>query len=166
MPGPTKGMNIMIRTAISMLATTSLILIASSAYAQSGVKVGHLECKVQGGWGYVFGSSMDLDCAFHPSGSGESQLYTGKINKLGIDIGYHKAAIILWGVFAPGKLAAGSLAGTYGGATASAAWGIGLGTNVLFGGGNSSVALQPVSVTGEQGLSAAGGIAAVTLTAK
>ena len=156
----------MVRYLSSAFAIASLILVASSASAEDGVKVGYLKCDVEGGWGYVFGSSKDLNCAYHPSEGGKAQLYTGKIDKLGADIGYHKAAVILWGVFAPGKLAPGSLAGYYGGATASAAWGAGLGANVLFGGGKSSIALQPVSVSGEEGLSAAGGIAGVKLTAK
>jgi hypothetical protein len=156
----------MIRYLSSMFAITAIIFIASGASAEDGVKVGYLKCEVEGGWGYVFGSSKDLKCAFHPSDGGKVDLYTGKIDKLGVDIGYHQAAVILWGVFAPSKLAPGSLAGYYGGATAEAAFGVGLGANVLVGGGKHSVALQPVSVSGEEGLSAAGGIAAVKLTAK
>jgi hypothetical protein len=156
----------MIRSLISMLALASLVLVASSASAEGGVKVGYLKCDVAKGWGYVFGSSKDLKCAFHPSGDGDSQIYTGKIDKLGVDVGYSKAAVILWGVFAPGKLAPGALAGYYGGATAEAAWGVGLGANVLWGGSKNSVALQPLSVSGQEGLNAAAGIAGVKLIAK
>ena len=156
----------MIRYVISMVALASLILVASGASAEGGVKVGYLKCDVAKGWGYVFGSSKELKCAFHPAGGGESDLYTGTIAKLGVDVGYHAAAVILWGVFAPGNLAPGSLAGFYGGATAEAAWGVGLGANVLFGGSKNSVALQPLSISGQEGLNAAGGIAAVKLVAK
>ena len=156
----------MIRSLISIFALASLVFVASGASAEDGVKIGYLKCDIEGGWGYVFGSSKDLNCAYHPSEGGKVEFYTGKIDKLGADIGYHQAAVILWGVFAPSKLAPGSLAGYYGGATASAAWGAGLGANALFGGGEKSVALQPLSVSGEEGLSAAGGIAAVKLTKK
>jgi hypothetical protein len=130
------------------------------------VKVGYLKCEVAKGWGYVFGSSKALKCVYHPSDGGKADHYTGTIDKLGVDVGYHQAAVILWGVFAPGKVAPGSLAGYYGGATAEAAWGVGLGSNVLFGGSKSSVALQPISVSGQEGLNAAAGIAAVKLAAK
>ena len=150
----------------SLFALVFLVVAASGASAQNGVKVGYLECEVAKGWGYVFGSSKDLKCAYHSSEGGKPDLYTGKITKLGVDIGYHKAAVILWGVFAPGKVSTGSLAGLYGGVTAEAAWGVGLGTNVLFGGSKSSVALQPVSISGQEGLSAAAGIAELKLTAK
>jgi hypothetical protein len=156
----------MVRLLFSVFAIASLILVASSASAQRGVKVGYLKCEVASGWGYVFGSSRDLKCAYHPSDGGKVDLYTGKVNELGVDVGYHAAAVILWGVVAPGKVAPGSLAGDYGGATAEAAWGAGLGANVLYGGSKSTIALQPVSVSGQEGLSAAAGIAAVKLTAK
>jgi hypothetical protein len=155
-----------IRNLVSMFAVASLVLVASSASADGGVKVGYLKCEVAEGWGYVFGSSKDLKCVYHPSGSGKATAYTGQIDKLGVDVGYHEASVIFGGVFAAGKLAPGSLAGYYGGATAEAAWGVGLGSNVLFGGGNSSVALQPLSFSGQEGLNAAAGIAGVKLVAK
>jgi hypothetical protein len=153
------------RSLTSLLALASLVFVASSASADGGVKVGYLKCDVAKGWGYVFGSSKELKCVFHPSGSGKPDHYTGKIDKLGVDVGYSKAAVVLWGVFAPGNLAPGALAGYFGGATAEAAWGAGLGANVLFGGGKSSVALQPLSISGQEGLNAAAGIAGVKLTA-
>jgi hypothetical protein len=62
------------------------------------------------------------------------------------------------------NLALGSLAGSYGGATASATVGVGLGANVLLGGSANSIALQPVSIQGTTGLNVAAGIAAMTLT--
>jgi hypothetical protein len=68
-----------------------------------------------------------------------------------------------WVVFAPGKLGPGALAGTYAGATAEATFAVGLGANVLVGGSQSSVALQPVSVQGQTGLNIAAGLAKFTL---
>jgi hypothetical protein len=70
---------------------------------------------------------------------------------------------ITWVVFAPGKVNAGSLAGVYVGATADAAIGVGLGANVLVGGLENSIALQPLSVEGETGLNIAVGIGEVEL---
>ena len=57
----------------------------------------------------------------------------------------------------------GSLAGHYGGATASVALGVGAGANVLVGGFKTSIALQPVSIEGQNGLNVAAGIAELTL---
>ena len=71
----------------------------------------------------------------------------------------------VWLVFAPGQVGAGSLAGDYVGATAAVAAGLGLGANVLVGGSNKQVSLQPVSVEGSVGLNVAGGLAEVELKA-
>jgi hypothetical protein len=112
--------------------------------------------------GFVFGSSKDLDCLFvRPDGVGER--YVGTINKYGVDLGFTKEAQIVWLVFAPGAVAKGALAGDYGGATASATVGAGVGANVLLGGSNKQITLQPVSVEGSAGLNVAAGVAAVTL---
>jgi hypothetical protein len=50
-----------------------------------------------------------------------------------------------------------------GGATASATVGLGLGGNVLVGGMDGSIALQPLSVEGTIGLDVAAGIAMIDL---
>ncbi len=63
-------------------------------------------------------------------------------------------------MFAPSTdVGKGALAGRYGGVTASAAVGLGLGANVLVGGMQKSIALQPVSVQGMMGLNVAAGLA-------
>ncbi len=55
------------------------------------------------------------------------------------------------------------LEGDYAGATASATIGVGLGANVLIGGLDKSIALQPLSVEGNKGLNIAAGIGAISL---
>jgi hypothetical protein len=47
------------------------------------------------------------------------------------------------------------LSGTYGGATASSTFGVGVGANVLVGGSNDTISLQPVSIEGGTGLNIA-----------
>ena len=87
-----------------------------------------------------------------------------RINKYGVDIGYTKAGVLVWGVVAPtSSLKPGALEGHYAGATASATVGIGAGANVLVGGFDQSIALQPVSIEGNTGLNVAAGIGAITL---
>ncbi len=147
------------------LAAIASFAIASSASADpSGVKAGVLSCDVSGGWGFVFGSSKDMNCTFSPT-AGEPERYTGTINKYGVDIGYTHGGIMVWAVFAPGKLAPGALAGNYGGVTAGAAVGVGASAHALVGGSDNSVSLQPLSIEGQTGLNVAAGVAGVTLTA-
>ncbi|HEX3859186.1 MAG TPA: DUF992 domain-containing protein, partial [Pseudolabrys sp.] len=70
---------------------------------------------------------------------------------------------MVWAVFAPSDRRFGALAGEYGGATAEATVGAGLGANVLVGGSDRTVALQPVSVQGQTGLNVAVGVTGMRL---
>ena len=142
------------------LTLASLIITASPAQA-GGVQVGDLTCHEASGWGFIFGSSRDLHCTF--SGGSYSEHYIGKIKKFGIDIGYQQSGVIAWEVIAPSTLAPGALAGSYGGVTASAAVGLGIGANALIGGSSNSIALQPLSIEGATGLNVAVGIGEITL---
>jgi Protein of unknown function (DUF992) len=143
-------------------AATLLVGAATSVFSQSGANVGSLTCNVAGGIGFVFGSSKDLSCLFTRT-NGTAEKYTGSIKKFGIDVGFTKEAQVVWLVFAPGNIAPGALAGSYGGATASATVGVGAGANVLVGGSNKQITLQPVSVEGSVGLNAAAGIGVIEL---
>ena len=132
--------------------------------APHGVRVGTLTCNVASGWGFVFGSSKDLHCTYH--GNNHSEHYVGSISKFGVDIGYTEGGVLIWGVFAPSSdMRKGALAGDYGGAKASAAIGVGAGANLLLGGFDKSIALQPLSVEGEKGLNVAAGVGAISLRA-
>jgi hypothetical protein len=146
-------------------AFAGLAAFAGPASAQQGgVNVGTLTCNVASGFGFIFGSSRALNCTF--SGMGRVERYTGAITKFGADIGFTSGGVIVWTVVAPvGVMQPGALAGAYAGATASATVGVGLGANVLVGGSNNTVALQPLSIAGNTGLNVAAGIASITLTA-
>jgi hypothetical protein len=137
--------------------------LSTAAHAQGGVRVGTLSCGVASGWGFVFGSSKALRCTFAPT-PGHAEFYAGTINKFGVDIGYTQGGVLIWAVFAPtADLAPGALNGNYVGATGSATVGIGAGANVLIGGSNSTISLQPVSVEGNTGLNVAAGIGSISL---
>jgi len=146
--------------AIALLAGTAF---SGTADAAAGVKVGVLSCHVSSGWGFIFGSSKDLHCNFSPS-AGYGERYGGTVTKFGVDIGYTAGGLLVWDVIAPTtSLRHGALAGNYAGATASATAGVGVGANVLVGGLDRSITLQPVSVEGNTGLNVAAGIGAIHL---
>ncbi|MGH6891316.1 MAG: DUF992 domain-containing protein [Dongiaceae bacterium] len=137
---------------------------AGPALAGSGVNIGSLNCKVAGGSGFIFGSTKNISCLFtRHDGTGER--YHGEIKKYGVDLGFTEGAYMIWLVFAPGQVKKGALAGEYVGATADVAVGLGLGANVLFGGSNDQIALQPASVEGVVGLNVAAGFGQLTLRA-
>lgn len=143
-------------------AALAAVLAAEPASAASGVNVGSLNCRVAGGSGFIFGSTKSLSCLFTRT-DGKGERYTGEVKKYGVDLGFTENSYMIWLVFAPGQVSKGALAGTYVGASAAAAAGLGLGANVLIGGGNDQIALQPASVEGIQGLNVAAGFGQITL---
>lgn len=149
------------------IIATALILAFQPFHAQAAgeTQVGVLTCTVEGGSGFIIGSKKQLSCVFDRT-NGDTENYTGQISKFGIDIGKTKASLLKWGVFAVSTTVSepGKLAGTYGGITGEATVGVGLGANVLVGGFENSVALQPISLQSQEGLNIAAGIAQLTLT--
>ncbi len=128
-------------------------------------KAGTLTCDVSGGIGMIIGSQKSVTCRFEPVAPGWiPEAYVGTITKFGLDIGATVGSQMVWGVFAGGSPAQGALAGEYGGATAEATVAVGLGGNVLVGGSNRTIALQPLSVTGQAGLNLAVGVAVLKLS--
>ena len=146
------------KIAASLLA---MGLLALPAHADGGVKLGMLVCDVSGSIGLILGGSEAASCSFQ--GPNGTEYYKGRISQVGLDIGVTTGAIMSWAVFAPGQVGKGALAGTYAGATADAAFAVGLGANVLVGGSQNSIALQPVSVEGQTGVNIAAGLASFKL---
>jgi len=150
--------------AIAILAAGAAIAFPISASAQANrTKVGTLTCDISGGIGLIIASKKDVTCMFTPGERGPREVYVGAISKFGLDIGATTGGEMVWAVYAPTNRKFGALAGHYGGATAEATVGAGLGANVLVGGSNSTVALQPVSVQGQAGLNVAAGVAGLDL---
>ena len=151
-----------LRYAAAIAAIPLSVPLAAPAGAQGGIQVGTLTCNASGSVGFVFGSTRELGCIF--AGPGRNERYTGQISKFGVDIGFTQAGVLVWTVVAPtAQLQPGDLAGSYGGATASATVGVGLGANALIGGNSNTIGLQPLSIEGTTGLNVAAGIASMTL---
>src|ERR1700741_5409788 len=129
---------------------TAIVLNASfgAANAQQSVQrvqVGVLECRGGASIGFIVGSVTNLGCVLRSDGMPDDR-YIAVIQKVGLDIGITAETALAWAVFAPvARLGQGDLAGNYAGADASAAIGVGIGGNVLLGGSNNSIALQPLS---------------------
>ena len=93
------------------------------------------------------------------------QNYDGVLTTVGIDIGVTAGGAFAWGVFSQTiGPAFGGLAGTYVGASAEMTVALGGGVNILVGGSQRSVALQPFSGQGTAGLNIQAGVAGLELT--
>jgi hypothetical protein len=126
------------------------------------VEVGVLECRGVSQQ-YVVTSLTQLQCLFR-SHNGSRQGYVAAIRRVGLDIGYNQSTVLAWAVYAPTRTPGpGSLSGVYIGGSANATLGVGVGANALFGGSNKTISLQPVSIQGQTGIGAAGGISALQL---
>jgi hypothetical protein len=144
-------------------ATVLAAALAMPAGAQPArVQVGQLTCSLSSGVGLIVGSQRNVNCTFQPE-NGPPEAYTGTMTKIGLDIGVTSASVIVWTVFTGTNRYSGMLTGTYTGAEAEATIGAGLGANVLIGGSNHSVALQPLSFQGQVGLDVAAGIGSLEL---
>jgi hypothetical protein len=124
---------------------------------------GTLNCDVSAGIGFVVGSQRSINCLFTPNYPAPPEQYVGTITKVGLDIGVTTGGQLVWGVLQSTSRRRGALAGSYAGASAEASVIAGLGANVLVGGNDRSIALQPLSVQGQIGLNVAAGIAEIAL---
>ncbi len=148
-----------------MMALSAVgLFVMAAAPAQANVRSGVLTCRVAPSVSFVLGSQKALDCLF-TSYRGRHEHYVGYISRFGVDLGFTSGGQMVWAVYAPTYhwRHRGALAGSYGGASAEATVGVGAGANVLVGGSGDSVSLQPLSVSTQQGLSAAATISGMEL---
>jgi hypothetical protein len=156
-------MKISHRAILGVVAAGALAFAAAAPANADGVRAGVLTCNVASGWGFVFGSNREVRCDFSRN-NGIEEHYTGHIDKFGVDIGYQHGGVLVWGVFAPtDHIGPGALSGHYGGVSASAAIAVGAGANLLVGGSDRTISLQPLSIEGMTGLNVAAGIGELTL---
>ena len=121
---------------------------------QGKVEVGTLTCELAAVTNVLIYAKETFNCTFE-NGEGVTEAYEGKFSKIGANLQLKDSQTIKWLVVAPATLEEpGLLEGTYVGASAEAAVGVGAGARVLVGGSEDQFALQPVSVSGETGIGA------------
>jgi Protein of unknown function (DUF992) len=145
------------------VAVAAALTSSGATAAPDRVKAGTLDCDVSAGIGLIIGSQKGMTCMFTPANGGPREVYRGTISKFGLDVGATTGGKMAWAVYAPTSQRFAALAGNYGGATGEATIGAGLGANVLVGGSQQTVALQPLSVQGQTGLNLAAGVASLEL---
>lgn len=150
---------------ILILLCLSLFMGVSHANAQeSRARAGELVCRGGPSVGLIVGSSQRLSCTFRSFETGRRYTYSGTMNRIGLDVGVTRESRLLWLVFsAQSRVHRNTLAGRYVGASGDASFGFGLGANILIGGRNRSVTLQPLSVQGQTGVNLAVGVSSLTL---
>ena len=134
----------------------SMVAFAGSAFAQAQpVRVGGLTCEAA--------PRVGFRCVFRSNATGRHYSYAGAISRIRLDVAV-TGGRLFWGVFAAtSHVGYGVLRGSYVGASGNVSFGLGLGANVLVGGSDRTIFLQPLSIEGQDGANLALGVARLTL---
>jgi hypothetical protein len=153
----------LILAGVAMATLAASFVAAQAQQPMQRVQVGVLECRGGASVGFIVGSVTNLGCVLRVDGMPDDR-YVATIRKVGVDLGITQESALAWGVFAPvARLGPGDLTGDYAGAQGSATLGVGAGGNALIGGSNNSIALQPLSLQGQVGVSVAAGLESLEL---
>lgn len=155
----------MTRSATALVTLAVLAgLAAPAAHADGGVKVGELTCRMDGLKNDIVYTKEEFACTFQPT-SGDPQSYTAVLKEVGVNLSFTKDNTLVWGVLAPSDNLASPdvLKGTYVGAGGTVEVGGGIGANILVGGGDKSITLQPISVSGLVGAGASLDVSALEI---
>ena len=155
-------------------AAVLLGLVASPVLAQENnnyddgrLQLGYLSCEMTDGSNLIVVSEETYACVFDAAEDGQDEAYELTITSYGLDLSATEEQSLRWAVLAPSTFDRhGVLAGEYAGASADVAVGYSIGAKALVGGGDDSIALQPVSVTTGEGLGAAVGVERATIVYK
>ena len=127
-------------------------------------RIGTLECKVGPNVSFIVGSMRSAGCTFYPINSKQRHRYKADLDRIGIDLNISQGGTLVWAVHAHNKrLYPGDLRGVYRGASGNIALGLGVGANVLVGGSNNTVALQPLSGEASIGVGVSLGVGEIEL---
>lgn len=150
---------------LAAIALVAAMTAVPARAANERIEVGVLKCEVVKADTSLLGSWRDLACSFR--GPNVRETYRGDITRLGLELGEAKTTSIWWAVLAPATGSyKGVLEGHYTGVSAEATPGIGIGANVLIGGFDRSIILQPISVQGQTGVNIGAGVAGLRLMEK
>ncbi|MGX5839861.1 DUF992 domain-containing protein [Mesorhizobium sp. ArgA1] len=128
------------------------------------LRLGTLDCTIDGGVGYVVTSNKGVACTFRPYHHGPAEQYTGMISKLGVDVGQTHQGQLVWAVLAATRgHDEGDLAGHYYGVNAEASVVTGGGANLLVGGLDGAFVLEPLSVQAQTGVNVAVAVTSLEL---
>src|SRR5437879_7662482 len=149
------------RTMLNNLATAcaalalAIAMVPATAQETGRTRVGTLTCNISPGVGMIVAGQRQLSCIYASARGRAREAYEGTVGTLGLDIGATSGGQLAWAIFAPTTLRRAAWAGPYTGPTAGGTVGAGAGGNVLVGGSDRQVNLQPESVQAQTGVNVA-----------
>jgi len=149
---------------IGIFTAMALTMAAAPAFAgnsTAGTKIGVLTCKTvpHTTVNLLIHSTTDVRCDFVATDGSGVEHYIGETGiGFGVDLSFKEESTIAFTVFAADMHSGNhKMAGKYVGAGGSAKVGAGVGAQVLVGGGDSSISLQP-AIEGNTGIGASAGL--------
>ena len=137
---------------------------STPASAQHFERIGTLECKIAPNVSFVVGSHRHAGCTFYATNKRYRHHYRADLGRIGVDLNASQGGNLIWAVHAHNKrLYPGDLRGRYVGVSGNIALGLGLGANVLYGGSNNTIALQPLSGESNVGVGISLGVGEIQL---
>ena len=130
--------------------------------AHAAIEIGILKCNAVPGTRHnlIIRSTVDINCTFQHN-SGKTLNFKGETGvALGVDLSIATQQEFTFSVLAATDApepTEENMSGRYGGATATAIIGVGVGAKVLVGGSKHQFALQPLAIETAQGFGAAAG---------
>lgn len=153
-------------TAAAALGALMLMAAPATAAGETGPRVGTLECRTVEGsrQNLIITSTADIKCTFKSIDGKAVEQYKGETGiGLGVDLKLEKTEVIIFAVFSANfKPGTHQLAGKYGGAKATVSAGVGGGAQLLVGGSDESISLQPAAV-GNEAVGVAAGLSYMSL---
>ena len=158
----------MLRKYLLLAALGVGAIFSEHAAAQSWTQVGTLSCRVDPNIGFIIVGHQPMQCVYTQAPSAVPQMppqsYDGALSTVGLALGVSTGSVLGWAVLAPTSgVPAGALAGEYVGVSADVGLGLGAGANVLLGGSNRTVALQPLSLQGSTAINVIAGVSSLKL---
>jgi hypothetical protein len=149
--------------AVALAMATSALF---AGQADAATEAGMLSCSLEGRTNVVVYSEAEYTCELKSSNPAvASGVYTGKIKTFGVDLTWTADEVLGWAVLiVTNEAAQGQIDGDYIGAGADVAAGLGVGADVLVGGGNDSFALQPFALSGQTGVGLSAGVKELKLS--
>src|SRR5215218_4131665 len=91
---------------VILAALAASTLPGATATQQPSTKLGMLDCVIEGGTGFIVGSTKDLARTFTPANNKvPPETYMGVVKKFGLDVGRTNKTVMRWLVFAPTEFA-------------------------------------------------------------
>ena len=147
----------------AMIAVVFLAIFGPFGIAHAGpIQVGELTCASSPRVGLIIASRQMLRCVFRSSASARHLVYSGSTRNF--DIGAAQGGALFWVVFAPNtRIGRRTLRGNYEAANGGLVSSLGLGANVLIGGSQRTIFLQPLSAEGQIGINLAAGVSNLSI---